>query len=342
MQVFKRRVIFIFLIFICASLEIQLSPVYAGEVNYSVRAIIPENQLDKQQTYFDLRMKPGQKEVINVEIFNSSNEDTNINVYITNPITTRNGLIDYSKTNARTDKSLKVPITEIATIEKNTVKVPARGSRVVPIQLVMPEEEFDGIILGGIYFEKIPKQEETKVIQIKNKYSYVLGLKLSETDKEIKPKLYLKSVKPGLVNYHTAVIANIQNSEPVMVGYLKINAKVYNSTGKEINKVNVENYQMAPNSVMPFPIDWHNKELTPGKYKLKLHAVYGKQSWNWTKEFVIQDKEAQHLNKQAVEIQKEPINFTLYVILGLSLIIIILVAIIFKLTRKNRQQNKQR
>lgn len=305
----------------------------AEDVGYAVRAVIPDNQVEKNQTYFDLRMTPEQKQTIKVEIYNSRTKDMNIDVYITNPITNRNGLIDYTDPKAIVDKSLKVPITKIASMNEKTVKVPAKGSITVPIQLDMPKDKFDGIILGGIYFVNHDVEKTAPNQQITNKYGYVIGLKLSETDKKIIPSLHLTSVKPGLVNYRPAVIANIQNSAPVIVNNLSLNAKIYSSNGAVMDQKDVNEYRMAPNTTMPFAIDWKENKLTPGKYTLKLQAKTGKQKWDWTKEFVIPGKEANNLNKNAVTVQNGK-NYVWYLVTCFAVIIFILLAYIYKLRKK--------
>lgn len=338
MKLFKSRMTYIFLLIILVSLNIPMVVGHAEDVGYSVRAIIPENQVDKNQTYFDLLMKPKQKQVIQVEIYNSGNEDIDIDVHITNPSSNRNGLIDYSNTDTIVDKSLKVPITNVASIKESTVRVPAKNSKIIPIQLEMPEAEYKGMILGGIYFEKRLGKDDTKKVQITNKMAYVIGLKLTESNTEVVPNLQLKSVKPGLVNYHTAVIANIQNSAPVIVDHLSLKAKVYNSSGKEINQVDVENYRMAPNSNMDFVIDWKNQKLNPGKYTLKLYADTGKQNWNWEQAFEIPAKDAKSLNREAVDLIKD---YTWYVVIGFSFIILVLLYIIYRLAKKNKQLHLQ-
>lgn len=38
-------------------------------------AVIPENQIDKNQTYFDLKMQPGQKQTIQVQMKNDTNKE---------------------------------------------------------------------------------------------------------------------------------------------------------------------------------------------------------------------------------------------------------------------------
>lgn len=319
-------------------LNIDMTKVVANEENvgYSVRAIIPDNQINQDITYFDLRVKPNQKQIIYVELFNSSKEDMEIEVHITNPITNRNGLIDYTNINAKLDESLKVPMTEIAKVEEKTVYLPAGDSKIIPIELNIPEEQFDGIILGGIYFEKrIDDSEKNKNgVQILNKYAYVIGLKLSESDKEIEPALKLKSIKPDLVNYHPAIIASIQNTAPAIVGNLVLNAIVYNSKGKEETRVDAEDFRMAPNSTMEFTVDWQNRELKPGKYKLSLHANVGTQNWEWEEEFVIPKVKAEVINETAVEIKKD---YTTTIVISFSLIIFILICIIGGLIRKNKR-----
>ena len=63
-------------------------------------------------------------------------------------------------------------------------------------------------------------------MQIQNKYAYVIGVQLSENDHEVYPDLQLKNIKPQLVNYRTAVVATIQNSEPVIIRNLNVQASV--------------------------------------------------------------------------------------------------------------------
>lgn len=331
--------IYILLLF----LSINISKVAANDelVGYSVRAIIPQNQIKKDITYFDLLVEPNQEQVINVEIFNSSQEDIEIDVYITNPKTNQNGIIDYTDFKAKPDESLKVPITEIATIQQKTVAVPKGETRIVPINLKIPEKEFAGTILGGIYFEKKMKDTEKKSegVQILNKYSYVLGLKLTENKQKIEPELNLQSVKPELVDYHTSIIAKLHNTTPVIVENLAINAIVYNSKGIEENRLEVEGYKMAPVSTMDVVIDWKNRELKPGKYTLKLHANSGSNNWDWEETFILEKEEAQAINEKAIEITKDD---TVYIVVGFSTITLLLLGIIILLLRKNNRLKKDK
>lgn len=281
---------------------------YDGKVGYSVRAILPPNQIDQSLSYFDLLMKPGEKQDIQVEVFNSSSSDTEINIYITNAVTSRNGLIDYTNVSPVLDESILYPLTELATIVDSPIYIPAKKSKIVVIKLKMPNEKFQGTILGGIYFEKEMNNDNgsQENVQITNKGCYVLGLKLSmEDSKTLLPELCLKNVKPGLINYRTAIIADIQNKSPVIVTDLEIQAKVFNKKGKKQFERNVKNYQMAPNSTMGFMLDLENSKLLPGDYMMEIDAVATKGQWQWKREFIIDEEEADELNKTAVGVKKK-------------------------------------
>lgn len=42
---------------------------------YSIKANIPENQIDKSKTYFDLKRIPGQKQDVSMTVSNSSKKN---------------------------------------------------------------------------------------------------------------------------------------------------------------------------------------------------------------------------------------------------------------------------
>ncbi|ALS36941.1 hypothetical protein ATZ35_07140 [Enterococcus rotai] len=48
---------------------------YADTMAYSIKANIPENQIDKSKTYFDLKRTPGQKQDVSMTVSNSSKKN---------------------------------------------------------------------------------------------------------------------------------------------------------------------------------------------------------------------------------------------------------------------------
>lgn len=333
-----------FLLLFLAPLSSVQADASEGTVGYSVQAILPDNQQDSNVTYFDLLMEPNQEQDIQVEIFNTTNEDAVIKVAVTNAVSNRNGVIDYTNTEAEVDSSLATPLTEIAVVESPTVSIPAASSKIVTVHLEMPPEEFDGIILGGLYFEKQPTEDETQSegVSIENRYSYVIGVQLSETDTVIAPDLQLKNVGPGLANGRTALIAEIQNTEPVILRNLDITTAVYDEHNELIRSVKSEDYSMAPNSTMDYTIDWENQKIEGGEYIVNLHATNGQREWTWEKRFFVEKQEAAGINEEAVELDNNRLigSILLGTFLVLAGIILILILYIRKLKRKMTVENQ--
>ncbi|EUJ29116.1 DUF916 domain-containing protein [Listeria cornellensis] len=178
---------------------ISLIPVRteASELGFSVQAILPDNQIDPLHTYFDLMMKPNQKQAIQVAITNDKEEDIQVQVYVNTAMTNKNGIIQYSETAPKLDSSLKTPFKSIAKTE-NIVTVPSKSTKNISVDIQMPQEKYDGIILGGLYFmeKKADKATGSKDnIQITNRYSYTIGVVLRESDTEVLPDLNLQKNK---------------------------------------------------------------------------------------------------------------------------------------------------
>lgn len=313
-----------------------------GDVGFSVQANIPANQVDKKQTYFDLKMKPKQKQTVEIEVMNSSNEEIQVEASVNYASTNQTGVIDYTKNDlTKKDKSLKYPLPSIAKIpdDQKHLTIPINGKKTVKVTIEMPSESIDGVILGAVQFKKknTTENKQTKGISLKNEYSYIVGMQLTETDKQVTPHMNLLSIKPALVNYHTTVVAKLQNDQPVIIKNLSIDAKVYQqNSDKMLYQTKKADMIVAPNSNFNFGIDWKNKPLKEGKYRLKMTATNGVETWEWDEAFTI-GKEGQDLNKDAVNLKQN--NGWLYVAIaaGAFLIVLIIILVIRK-RRKNKEK----
>lgn len=330
-------------IFIIVTIIIHVSGIktYAAEMNFSVTAIIPENQIDKNQTYFDLMMEPGKKQKVQVKLKNDTNREVVVETYTNTAVTNSNGITDYSTTNSKLDFTLKVPFSQIAKVEKET-KVPSNSTIILEVEIEMPKDPFDGVILGGLYFKEkdtIREKGKSNNVQIENKYAYVVGVMLREKNINIKPDLKLNEVKPGQVNARNVITANLQNTKAALLKELSVDAKVYRENGDNIlHETKKENLRMAPNSNFDYAISWDNKALEPGMYRLEMKATDGDQKWEWTKKFTIEGKEAQKLNDTAVEAKKD---YTLYYIIGGIVLLIALLLLVFWLGRCSKKETEK-
>lgn len=323
----KRKLSYLLLIMIGLFMVVH-SRVFANDMDYSVSANIPENQIDKSQTYFDLRMKPNQKQEISVLLKNTSDKSATISVVPHTAVTNQNGVIDYGKKIAK-DTSLKYEFTDL--VKGNTTyKLKPKESRNAIFHVEMPKEEFEGQILGGFRISKVndeDKKEGKDGVQIENQYAYVIGAKFTEKDGSISPKVVLNEIKPTLQNYRTAVSANLQNIKPTIISGLKINAIVYTKDKKEIlHQTKKENMSMAPNSNFDFPISWDNQKLKAGSYHLSLSAEDNKgNKWEFEKDFNIESQESKKMNEVAVDVKD---NFNWWLAIGAGVVALLILGLV--------------
>lgn len=324
-----------------AAIAANTLPAYArltNEVNFSVKAIIPENQIEKRQTYFDLRMQPGDTQDLQIQIFNNGDKPLHVRVAANSASTNPGGLIDYIRPDIR-DESMKVAFSEIATVREKTITVPPASSSFATVFLAMPNESFDGIVLGGIVVTKIEDQSDTRAQQgalgVVNEFSYVVAAKLSMTDTPVEPEFHLKNVEPRLVNYKTAVVAVLRNSQPVLVKNMTISAQVFQGDATTpLHELSKSDIDVAPNSSFEFTMDWANSRLIPGDYRLLMSATYEDKEWNWEESFNISSETSETINDEAVALASNPTSISIYWVIGLCAVIVLLLVIIFTRSRK--------
>lgn len=209
----------------------------------------------------------------------------------------------------------------------------------VPYTITMPEQKFEGILLGGFHIHKKDKEASTnQKFQIKNDYSYVIGLQVTETEKKVTPELKLNTVEPGLNNYRTTLFANLQNKAATMITDMTVTAEVYKENGTEVLHKTVKNNQsMAPNSNYDFPISWDNQVFQSGKYSLKLNASdKAGHKWSFNKEFEIKDNVKKY-NEEAVNLKDQPNknDYIMYVLVFvLVFTVVIIIYLLWKIKRK--------
>jgi len=333
----KKRIKFIGTLIVLFFFLIFNTGVSASELNFGVSAVIPENQIDKNQTYFDLRMEPNEEQTLEVNLRNDTKEDVVIHVDVNTAMTNNNGVIDYSQTDFERDDSLEIDIEDLVEYDQE-VTIEAESTKTFEIHLNMPDEEIDGILLGGIYFqEKENEDSSTDEGQISNKFAYVIGLKLSMNDTEVHPELTLNAVQPTQVNYRNVVTANIQNTKPVIVSSLKVNASIFKENGQDpLYTSEKDDLRMAPHSNFDYAIPLDNQEFKPGKYRVEVQAKTDEGEWEWTEYFTIEKDEAKEYNEQAVDLKQD---YTTWYIVGGIIALIILLAVFYWLgTRKRTKE----
>lgn len=302
--------------------------IFANEgVYFSVSSVIPENQIDKNLSYFNLKVLPSSLQELKVKIFNNKKHEIKVKAMVTPATTCRNGFISYTNL-TNYDESLKYPLPDILKLSQSEYTVLAGGVATATALLNMPKEAFNGIILGGLVFTKAEDSFETEkenqgAAQIENEYQYVVGVMLSENNDKVKANMNLKYIKSTLANYHTSLAINLQNDMPVIIPNLKISATVYKKGKSEIYKSSEkENIKMAPNSNFDFMVDWQNNKFEAGEYRVHVVAQNEEYFWEWDENFTITPQQANDTNKDAVDLINSVPNWVYILLVGLVLILV--------------------
>ncbi|WP_244307529.1 DUF916 and DUF3324 domain-containing protein [Leuconostoc litchii] len=320
--------------------------VQATEMPFTVKTIVPDNQIDKRKTFFNLQVKPSQQQIITANLTNTTSQDVTIKVNVNSAKTNANGVIEYGETNIRADKSLEYAIPDLVKYPSE-VKISANSSKEVLFHITMPKKKYNGIILGGIVFQQKESRisPSVKGTSIQNHYAYAVALSLKESDNQVSPNLNLLKVSPGQNNARNVISAQIQNDKSILLSKVKVSAKVYAKGAKTPVYTSVTtDMQIAPNSNFKYPISLNGTEMKPGNYTLKMSvtgtAYVTPKTWYFTKNFKIKSAEASSLNKSDVDIKANTNNNNLiFILVGLLLLLIVTILIII-IIRQNKKLKK--
>lgn len=118
---------------IIALILVRGGEVQAKTMDYSVNPILPENQVKKGVSYFDLLLEPDKQQTLEVELENLTEKKQTIKVLISSAVTNASGVVDYSPTNLPLDASLKYNIKDYTQAPK-VVNLAAHERQVVKLK----------------------------------------------------------------------------------------------------------------------------------------------------------------------------------------------------------------
>lgn len=292
----------------------------ASELRFSVETEIPENQIDKTKTYFDLMMKPDQEQILKVRAANSTDENLVIDVSVKSATTNSNGVIEYGESLTALDKSAPADLSEIIQLKDGgeSVELPAKSEKV--------DETKD------------KQKENTNGLAIENRYAYTVAVLLRENETVVQPELSLEKVEPTQRNARSVISATLLNHEAAYLQSMKVTANVKNKkTNNVILEKEQEDMQMALNSIFNFPIPYEENEMEAGTYVLAMTVEGSGKKWQFTKEFTISKEEAKTFNEKDVTVKKTESKL-IYLLIGLLLLLLIIC--LFIILRLKKQKNK--
>ena len=96
-----------------------------------------------------------------VSLKNSSDKEIVVQTLVNTATTNDNGVVDYSKTDGKTDSTLKYPLSSLVSLAEEQ-KIPAKSEVVMKIKLQSPKEKFSGVLAGGLYISEKEDEDSKK------------------------------------------------------------------------------------------------------------------------------------------------------------------------------------
>lgn len=274
---------------------------------FSVKAIIPDNQVDQNVTYFDLLVTPNQEETIEFEVQNLANKDRTFDINVNPAITSDGGTIDYSQSNAKLDKTIPLDVRKYLKLDQTKVNIKANSTVRIPIKMSLPSKQFDGRVLAGV--NVAPEDNESSSSSslnksntgttIENRLAYTLAIVLQQNTNKVDPKLNLVSASGKAYNSKPYVTMNFQNPSGTIINNLKFSTKLYKD-GKLYIKNDSNPFLVAPNTNFNLRLDLNGHTLEAGKYSAEVTAKDSEHTWKFKKSFTISDSQAKDVNQNTV------------------------------------------
>ena len=319
-------------------------PVFAtgALIPYSISVVFPDNQISSGKPYFDLMMVAGQKQELTLQLKNNTDKNIVLSAVPQNGATSSTGNIDYTGTGLLLEETMPYRFTDICSPAQEITLLPNEKTDVT-FTLDMPDDPFDGILLGAFQvFEVLSETEENTVEQesgigIQNRFAYLIGIVLRESVDVPPPNFYLGPIEPATWNSRFALAAELQLPVPTLVQQFEMDGQIVSRrTGKVIHTFRWESFSMAPNSTFHFFENLDPAMLPVGNYTMNLLVRGNGDEWNIQGEFAISPVKKYKTVSQTIEGK----DFNLVLILCCVVFILLAVIIIYAVYRKLKGRRK--
>ena len=346
MELAKRKILcYVSLIFMLSIVSVlPVNFVEASNVGYSVIPQPSKKQVNNQNTYYDLKLLPGEKEKLKVTIKNNSDKAITIDTNVDKATTNSNGVVEYKDSGKRKSANLKYDIRDFAKPSVESVKLSPNESKEITYEVTQPKDSFDGVIAGGINFiQKNDDEGESSNkggMSVKNQYGYSIALVLHGAKDISGHKVSADKLTLKQLNGRTNFCLPISNETASFLNKVNIKGNVY-ADGKVVYSDETSNAQIAPNSVYEYSIGTNQTKLAPGEYTAKVSVESKGENWAFTKDIKVSKGESEKLNKSAV-IKDDDNNLYAMLAIGGSVLVAVVVILLLFLKNKEIKRLKKR
>lgn len=328
-------------------LAMQVNTIKADTERYSdftVTPIFTENQIGtdlEYRGYFDVMLAPGESDSLKLEIKNTGNSPMTVHIDKTNALTRANGEADYTQNEMPSDY-IPTTMESMLTIQNNDVVVNANESVVINIDLQMPKDSFDGVILGGLAItatHETDKPKEQNSVGVNSSVKYLVAVQARNNTNEVKPNL--RSGEAGVKHHQMmpAYFVTIENAVGLNMSNVSISGDIkQKSDGKVVAKVDETNRSILPFSsfdVMFKPVV-DNQKITAQLYTYDLTIEAGDETWHFNDEIQVGAETIKDINATV-----KTDNKVIYIYVGLAVLVIVNVGLVYIIIKQLKSKKKE-
>ena len=268
----------------------------ANSSSFAIRIIQPENQIDPTRDFFDLQTYPGKSQVIQVELFNLSNQPIRIKARVSTATTNPYVQAEYRETGRPRDSTLPHLMEELVTMNNPEVTIDANSSIYFPLQIQMPEEGYDGVLAGGVNFQMVREESQLEGIELLVSFTTVILLWQGDLPE---PELVLHEVevvdleeRKDLERYRISIesgeesprklvfIGRLQNTQAAFAHGVSIKSQISHlDTGEIIFEEARSELQIVPHSSFEFHTFVDGEPFVDGYYLVTYFIESDGGSW---------------------------------------------------------------
>ena len=251
---------------------------------FTIRAVLPHNQLDVSVSYFDIALLDNQTQTIYVELTNHSSRAFEVRTELRRASTNEAGNIDFYGNNQQAN-GLQLDILELLSFE-SVVTVPAHGSYHLPIEIAAVEG-FTGTLAGGLSFTV--EQSESSIASLAEYVSFRVAVILhAEGEEEVQPNFAIAGVLVNEGMGFGQIIVDLANTVAIFAMDVELTTRITNlASGAEIFYYSESGLEMAPNSQMELIYDFEPELLASGLYVIDLELTFNETTWQLSDTFHI-------------------------------------------------------
>ncbi|MGL5747348.1 MAG: DUF916 and DUF3324 domain-containing protein, partial [Weissella cibaria] len=245
-----------------------------GTMNYAVTPQLPDNQVDKTNGFFNIKLAAGEKQTLHVSVTNSSSKAITLNVQAGTAGTSQGGVVDNTLTG---NDAKRAPYRADLLLKpsQTTIKVPANQTLDLPVDFTMPKDKVSGLIAGGLKLSQVDDNHaQTQQTTLQSKVAYVLAFVARQTETLPDPRLRYGGSKATQVDGQNAVQLQLNNDTGTFVNRLEVDATVLDPQNKKVVRLRQSMMQMAPTSTLNLPVLLIGKSLKSGTYHVKTTTYY--------------------------------------------------------------------